>query len=248
MNVVYGPVRSWRLGRSIGIDPICIEPKVCTFNCVYCRLGNKGIVTEERSEFVGEDVVRDQLGSLLRKKVKADVVTLSGTGEPTLARNLKKLVALVRDMTDMPIAILTNSSLLQDPDVRDAMRLFDVLVAKLDASNERTFQKVNRPHPSMDFWKVLANLETMRKEFEGSFRLQIMFVEENMREAEEIAGICDRVEPDLVYLNTPLRPNMIRPLGRREMRSISRDFARFRSRMVYEAEPERRPDRIKQQR
>jgi len=246
MNVVYGPVKSWRLGRSIGIDPICIEPKVCTFNCIYCQLGSKGIVTEERSAFVREEVVKEQLGSLLKKKVKADVVTFSGTGEPTLAANLKGLVTLVNDMTDIPTAILTNSSLFQYPEVRDAMRLFDILVAKLDASCEKTFRGVNRSHSSISFQKNLVGIETMRGEFEGSFRLQLMFVRENMNDAEGLAEMCDRIEPDLVYLNTPLRPSMTRPLGKREMRSISRSFTRFRSRMVYEGGLEHLQDRTKQ--
>ncbi|MGD0057153.1 MAG: radical SAM protein [Methanomassiliicoccales archaeon] len=239
MNVVYGPVKSWRLGRSIGIDPICIEPKVCTFNCIYCQLGSKGIVTEERSAFVREDVVKEQLGLLLRKKVKAEVITFSGTGEPTLAANLKVLAALVDDMTDIPMAILTNSSLFQYPEVRDAMQLFDILVAKLDASCDLTFRVMNKSHSSIDFQKTLVGIETMRQEFEGSFRMQLMFVRENMNDVEGLAEICDRIEPDLVYLNTPLRPSTTRPLGRGEMRSISRSFARSRSKMIYEGEQER---------
>jgi wyosine [tRNA(Phe)-imidazoG37] synthetase (radical SAM superfamily) len=210
-----------------------MEPKVCTFNCIYCQLGSRGIVTEERSAFVRENEVKEQLSSLLDKRIKADVITFSGTGEPTLAANLNRLIAMINEMTDLPTAILTNSSLFQYPDVRNALRPFDIVVAKLDAFCESTFRKVNRPHYSIDFQKNLLGIEALRKEFEGSFRLQLMFVRENIDEAEGLAEICDKIGPDLVYLNTPLRPSMTRPLGKREMRSIQQSFARFRVRMVY---------------
>ncbi|MDD1765236.1 MAG: radical SAM protein [Methanomassiliicoccales archaeon] len=238
MNVVYGPVRSWRLGRSIGIDPISVEPKVCTFNCIYCQLGSKGIVTDTRSLFVKEQAVGEQLAALLRRKKGGVVVTFSGTGEPTLASNLIEMVEVVSDLTDFPVGILTNSSLFHNPEIREAMKLFDFIVAKLDAACEGTYQRVNRPHPSIGFRIVLENIEIMRKEFEGDFCLQIMFIKENMRDVDGLVEICDRIEPDLVFLNTPLRPSMTRPLGKKEMRSISKSFARSRCKMVYDVECE----------
>lgn len=238
MNVVYGPVRSWRLGRSIGIDPISVEPKVCTFNCIYCQLGSKGIVTDRRSLFVKEQAVKEQLAALMRRKKGGVVVTFSGTGEPTLASNLIEMVEIVSDLTDFPIGILTNSSLFHNPEIREAMKLFDFIVAKLDAACEGTFQRVNRPHPFIGFRMAVENIELMRKEFEGDFCLQIMFIKENMKDVDGLVEICDRIEPDLVFLNTPLHPSMIRPLGKKEMRSISKSFARFRCRMVYDIESE----------
>jgi wyosine [tRNA(Phe)-imidazoG37] synthetase (radical SAM superfamily) len=238
MNVVYGPVRSWRLGRSIGIDPISVEPKVCTFNCIYCQLGSKGIVTDRRSQFVKEQAVKEQLAALLRRKKVGVVVTFSGTGEPTLASNLIEMVEIVSDLTDYPIGILTNSSLFHDPEIREAMRLFDFIVAKLDAACEETYQRVNRPHSSIGFRMAVENIELMRKEFEGDFYLQIMFIKENLKDVDGLVEICDRIGPDLVFLNTPLRPSMTRPLGKKEMRSISESFDRFRCRMVYDAESE----------
>lgn len=212
-----------------------MEPKVCTFNCIYCQLGRRGMVTEERSVFVKGEDVRDQLVSLLKKGVRADVITFSGTGEPTLAANLGELIALVTDVTEIPTVILTNSSMLRYPKVRDAARRFDILVVKLDASSESAYKAVNRPHPSIDYQKLLEGIELMREEFDGSFRLQLMFVRENLDEAPAIAELCEKIAPDLVYLNTPLRPSMTRPLSRREMHSIPRFFRRFRTRMVYDA-------------
>jgi len=193
------------------------------------------MVTEERSVFVKGEDVRDQLVSLLKKGVRADVITFSGTGEPTLAANLGELIALVTDVTEIPTVILTNSSMLRYPKVRDAARRFDILVVKLDASSESAYKAVNRPHPSIDYQKLLEGIELMREEFDGSFRLQLMFVRENLDEAPAIAELCEKIAPDLVYLNTPLRPSMTRPLSRREMHSIPRFFRRFRTRMVYDA-------------
>jgi wyosine [tRNA(Phe)-imidazoG37] synthetase (radical SAM superfamily) len=134
-----------------------MEPKVCSFNCIYCQLGNKGIVMDERGVFVKEEDAKQQLTSLMKKNPKADVVTFSGTGEPTLAMNLTDLAAVVARLTKTPIAILTNSSLFQNPGVREAMGLFDILIAKLDASNESTFYKVNRPNPSVSRMSWLAS-------------------------------------------------------------------------------------------
>ncbi len=235
MSFVYGPVKSWRLGRSIGIDPICMEPKVCTFNCIYCQLGSRGMVTEQRSVFVKGDEVRDQLISLLKKGVRADVITFSGTGEPTLAANLGELVAMVNEVTDIPTAMLTNSSMLEHPEVRDAAKRFDILLVKLDASAESVYREVNRPHPSIDYQRILRGMELMRDEFDGSYRLQLMFVMENVGDAPEIADTCEKIGPDVVYLSTPIRPSMARPLSKREMRSVLRFFKKLQTRMVYDA-------------
>ncbi|HEX54610.1 MAG TPA: radical SAM protein, partial [Candidatus Altiarchaeales archaeon] len=114
MNSVYGPVPSWRLGRSLGVDPICGK-KVCNFDCIYCQLGRTSRKAERR-KFVEADKVREDIERII-DKVSADVITLSGTGEPTLAENLNEIIDVIREMTDLPIAILTNSSLLHKNEI-----------------------------------------------------------------------------------------------------------------------------------
>ncbi|MDH7508297.1 MAG: radical SAM protein [Methanomassiliicoccales archaeon] len=236
MRSVYGPVRSWRFGRSLGIDPIGVEPKICSYNCLYCQLGSKGVLTCKRSEFVSSEAVREELELALAKFPEIDIITFSGTGEPTLASNLGELVDVVRSVTTVKIGVLTNSSLLFDSEVRRDIRKTDVIVAKLDAATESSFRAVNRPHEEIEFANVIHGMEMMRKEFEGSFQLEIMFVEENMHEASRIAEICKRVSPDIVYLNTPLRPCAKKPLGKREMRALGNYFIGLAAKMVYDGD------------
>ncbi|MCQ5375840.1 MAG: radical SAM protein [Methanomassiliicoccales archaeon] len=234
MRSVYGPVRSWRFGRSLGIDPIGIEPKICSFNCLYCQLGTKGILTSKRSEFVSSEVVKEELELALAKFPGIDIITFSGTGEPTLASNFGELVDKVRSLTTVRIGVLTNSSLLSNSDVRHDVMKADVIVAKLDAATESTFFAVNHPHEDIEFADVIHGIEMTRKEFDGSFQLEVMFVEENMQEASGIAEICKRISPDILYLNTPLRPCAKQPLGKREMKKLRKYFEEFTAKMVYD--------------
>ncbi|MBC7107926.1 MAG: radical SAM protein [Methanomassiliicoccales archaeon] len=233
MRSVYGPVRSWRFGRSLGIDPIGVEPKICSFNCLYCQLGNKGVLTSKRSEFVSSEIVKEELELALAKFPVIDIITFSGTGEPTLASNFGELVDTVRSVATVRIGVLTNSSLLFDSEVRRDVMKTDVIVAKLDAATESSFRAVNRPHEDIEFADVIHGIEMTRKEFGGSFQLEIMFVEENMHEASRIAEICKRVSPDILYLNTPLRPCAKKPLGKREMKILGKYFEGLAAKMVY---------------
>lgn len=235
MNVVYGPFDSWRLGHSIGIDPICMEPKVCTCNCIYCLLGDRGIRTACRCEFVRAESVRAQLRSLMRKGVEANTITFSGTGEPTLSSNLGDLIEAARSVTSIPVGILTNSSLLDNPDVRRTLAALDRIVAKLDAAEEDLFRRTNRPHESIKLESMLAGLRKMREEFCGEFCLQIMLVKENVRGVRSLVDACESIDPDIIYLDTPLRPCAVEPLGRSEMAGIHRRFAHLNARSVYDA-------------
>ena len=111
MEIVYGPVSSWRLGRSLGVDPICRTRKTCSFDCVYCSLGPTKVKSIERKVFVPTEQVALSLEKAI-KKVDADVITFSGMGEPTLAKNLGELIEIARDVSGLPVAVLTNSSLM----------------------------------------------------------------------------------------------------------------------------------------
>lgn len=221
MGIVYGPVNSWRLGSSLGIDPICRDPKVCSFNCVYCQLGKRGIVTNIKSQFVPTEELICELETMKKKEI--DVVTFSGTGEPMLASNLKEMAEAIKARLTKPLAILTNSSLFSDGGL-ETLESFDIVIAKLDAATERTFRKVNRPHASIEFEKVLEGIFYVSDQFSGSFRLQIMFVEANLHEARQIADLCRDIGPEIIYLNTPLRPCAVSPLKKNEIDSIKNHF------------------------
>jgi len=173
------------------------------------------------------------------KKVKADIVTFSGTGEPTLAKNLGELIEIARDISGLSIAVLTNSSLQFRKDVRRELARADIVKGKLDASNDELFKRINCPHEKISLSNVIKGLEKFRKEFAGRFALEIMFVPENKQFSEEIAKIVRTIKPDEIQINTPLRPSPVRPLTPAELREVQKSFKGMNFRTVYKAKKPR---------
>ena len=235
MKTVYGPVSSWRLGRSFGIDLICKSKKVCSFDCVYCQLGKTKEKTLKRKIYVKtERILKDLTENLPR--VKADVITFSGTGEPTLAENLLEIVEFLRKNTNLPLAVLTNSSLLGKREVENTLKKLDIVVAKLDAFDERSFRIINNPVRGISFKKYIEGIKSFRKDFAGKFALQMMFIKENKDFAREMAKIAKEINPDEIQINTPLRPCRVKPLARKEIAEIKKEFSGFKNVIsVYEA-------------
>jgi len=223
MSVVYGPVPSWRLGRSLGIDPVSTRHKTCSFDCLYCQLGRTKHPLCEREVFVSPQALKSELEAF--RDLEIDYVTFSGMAEPTLAANLEELVAAVKEtMRRRPLAILTNSSLMPRPGVRGDLALFDVVVAKLDAPNQELFPQINRPFAKYTFHEILEGIRCFREEFASKLALQMMFVEANQGKAQEMAEIARDLRPDEVQLNTPLRPCPVPPLRPVEMKGIEVSF------------------------
>lgn len=232
--VVYGPVSSWRLGRSLGVDLICGE-KVCSFDCVYCSLGKTVEKTLERRVFVPTERVAQEIEKALQK-VEADVVTFSGTGEPTLAQNLGEAIEVVRKISDLPVAILTNSSLMTEEDVRRNLIRADIVIGELDAPNEELFKRINQPHEGITLREIIEGMKKFREEFKGKFSLEVMFVPENKAFSGEIAEILRTIDPDEIQINTPLRPSPVKPLTPEELRGVLKSFEGMNFHSVYEAE------------
>ncbi len=232
MMAVYGPVPSWRLGASLGVDPIC-KRKVCSFDCVYCQLGRTTDKTAERRAFIRAPQLKKDLSKALGE-CEPEVVTFSGTGEPTLASNLGELVGIVRKATSIPVAILTNSSLVADEGVRNDLMGFDIVSVKLDASTPETFKRVNHPLPSIDFAQVLGGLRRFSEDFQGELHVQCMFVDENKGEADGIAGIARGLKPAIVHLDTPLRLSPAPPLAPEELSRIKEKFSGLNAISVYD--------------
>lgn len=233
MSLIYGPVPSWRLGRSLGVDPVSTPSKTCSFDCIYCQLGRTRHPLTERQVFVQPSQLRQELAEV--GDTAMDYVTFSGMAEPTLAANLGELVAVVRERFVQPLAILTNSSLMKRGDVRRDLALFDVVVAKVDAPDELLYQQINRPFVNYALAEVLWGIHRFREEFQGKLALQMMFVEANRDRAEEMAEIAGDLSPDEVQLNTPLRPNPERPLSSEEMEEIEAAFVGLPVLNVYKA-------------
>ena len=225
MSIVYGPVPSWRLGRSLGIDLVSTAFKTCTFDCVYCQLGKTANKREKRRYFVSLERLKRELESV--KDVPADYATFSGVGEPTLAKNIGKAIELARQVLRMPVAVLTNSSLMADHYVCHELARADVVVAKLDAPDDHLLQEINRPVFNRSFHSIFNGIKSFRAMFTGKLALQMMFIEANKNRAAELAEIAEQLSPDEVQLNTPLRPCPVSPLRPEEMLLIEGIFTRF---------------------
>jgi len=226
MKPIYGPVSSWRLGRSLGVDLLCSEEKICSFDCIYCQLGETKIKTMKRDVYVESESIFAEW-ERIEGKFEADVITLSGTGEPTLGKNLGEVIDFLRKRANLPLAILTNSSLLGDEEVREELNKLDIVVAKLDACDEESFREINRPVEELKWEEYFEGIREFRRGYRGKFALQIMFIEENRDLVEEMVRLARELEPDEVQVNTPLRPCGVRPLSREELEEIKGRFSGF---------------------
>jgi wyosine [tRNA(Phe)-imidazoG37] synthetase (radical SAM superfamily) len=225
MAIIYGPVASWRLGKSLGIDLLPAINKICSFNCIYCQLGETTNPTTERGEFASATQLTKELEGV--RGITADYVTFSGTGEPTLASNLGQAIEVAKSILHLPIAVLTNSSLMSREDVRDNLAKADVVVAKVDAHSQELFDRVNRPIAGILLSDILQGIELFKRVFKGKLCLQIMFIEADKNFAKEIARVARSLLPDEVQLNTPLRPCAVEPLTPSQMASIQSNFDNF---------------------
>ncbi len=230
--IVYGPVASWRLGKSLGIDLIGKE-KFCSFDCIYCQLGKTKHKIAERRVFVENSQLEKELNGL--HAIEADVITFSGMGEPTLAKNLGAAARLAKKF-GLPLAILTNSSLFNYEDVQEDLASIDWIVAKLDAPNDEIFEKINRPHEKIKFDEMIDAIKEVRKKAK-KFSLQMMFVKENKKYAEEMADLAREIKPDDVQINTPLRKSPVPPLNKEEIFEIERHFHGLDTINVYSSPP-----------
>ncbi len=203
---IFGPVPSRRLGRSLGID--LVPFKTCTYDCIYCQLGRTTDKTVEGKEYICVEKTLEELRNITGS-VDADYITLSGSGEPTLNSGISKLIAGIKKISPIPIAILTNSSLLSEKRIRDEIKEADLVVPSLDAGDEKTFRKINRPHSSLKFETMVDGLIQFGREFSGRLWLEIMFVDginSSLAEAKKLIPFIEEINPDRIQLNTPIRP------------------------------------------
>ena len=224
-SILYGPVPSWRLGRSLGVDLLPAGGKTCSFDCIYCQLGRTARRLTARAEFIAMNDLARELEAA--RKVAADYVTFSGMGEPTLASNLGDALRLAGDVLGLPSAVLTNSSLMAREDVRRDLACADVVVAKLDAPDERLFRRINRPVAPFSLAEIVEAIGLFRATYKGKLALQIMFVEANRDAADRLAAIASRLSPDEIQINTPLRPCPVKPLTAEEVAAIREEFHEF---------------------
>ena len=202
---VYGPVPSRRLGRSLGID--LIPFKTCSYDCIYCQLGRTTAKTTQRKEWVPSDTVINQVKGKLESH--PDYITISGSGEPTLHSKIGEVIVRIKEMTNIPIAVLTNGSLFWLPEVRRSLRTADLVLPSLDAGSDSLYRYINRPHPDIPFGKMLEGLVKFRDEYAGKYWLEILLlggVTTVETQVNALANDIKLIGPDKVHVHTVSRP------------------------------------------
>ncbi len=232
---VYGPVKSWRSGTSLGIDPIG-DISTCSFNCVYCQLGRIQNITQEIKTYVPTEYILEDLMSMEREGAfsfaayssrgpKIDVITFAGSGEPTLAENLGEIIDSIRDLLEsvyssdiqksaadfskIPISILTNATMLGDKRVRARAAKADKLSLKLDAIDDATLKAINQPAPGITMQSIIDGIKLFQAEYPGKSELQIMLMPKQASDEAfitKLAGLIKELQVLKIQINTPTRP------------------------------------------
>lgn len=210
MMIVFGPVPSRRLGRSIGINNI--PPKYCSYSCIYCQLGTTDHMSTERRDFYEIDQIMSEVQEKMRitsaSGDKIDYLTFVADGEPTLDINLGDLIKRLKT-TGIPIAVITNASLLSNPQVRQELHLADWVSIKVDAITDAIWRKIDRPIKLLNHQQLLDGIIAFSKEFQGILATETMLLNEindNLDELEKIASFISQIHPKTAYISIPIRP------------------------------------------
>ncbi|GAB6095328.1 hypothetical protein JCM14469_15800 [Desulfatiferula olefinivorans] len=229
---LFGPVPSRRLGLSLGVD--LVLPKTCSLDCVYCESGRTTVLTAERTGAVSAERVIGELSSFLSRNPSPDYITFSGCGEPTLNPAIRTVTEyLKRHHPRYPVALLTNSTLFPDAEVRRDVRDVDLIVASLDAVSPGVFRRINRPAPGIEIGAVIEGLVALRREFSGLLWLEIFIVpglNDTPGELDGLAAAARRIGADRIQLNSLDRPGSeawVRAMAPEERQRIASRFSGF---------------------
>ena len=185
--------------------------KACNWNCVYCQLGRSTPVTNERKDFTPPEEILAEIREVLSKRERSEIdwITFAGSGEPLLHASIGRIVAGVKAMTDVPVALLTNGSFLHIKEVREAVVAVDAVLPSVDAGSADVFRKIDRPHPGITYEQHIEGLEAFRRAYGGKFWPEVMLVKglnDTEQALTDIAAVLTRLRPDLVHINVPTRP------------------------------------------
>jgi wyosine [tRNA(Phe)-imidazoG37] synthetase (radical SAM superfamily) len=208
MNFVFGPVPSRRLGQSLGIDTIPL--KTCNWNCVYCQLGRSMPLTNSRKNYILSEVILAEVQAALsaHRPGEIDWITFVGSGEPALHASIGLLIRQVKALTDVPVAIITNGSLLYLPGVRAELIAADAVLPTLDAGIPELYRTINRPHPDITFERLVKGLTAFRQQYTGKLWIEVMLVRglnDGEQALRDIAAVLQKIRPDEVHINLPTR-------------------------------------------
>jgi len=227
MTYVFGPVPSRRLGLSLGVD--LIPHKTCTYDCLYCQVGKTTIKVMETKSLTPIQEVINELGQKL-EKITPDVITLSGSGEPTLHSQIDQVIDFIRGLTDIKIALLTNGSLFWKEEVRKRVLEADIILPTLSTASEKTFRMIHRPHGELSLSMIIEGLINLRRDYSGSLFLEVVLLagfNDSDKEIKGLKRVIDQISPDKIQLNTVVRPpadSRAIPLDRKRLEDIKSFF------------------------
>ncbi len=208
---LFGPVPSRRLGMSLGVD--LVPKKVCSLDCVYCEVGKTTKLTLERKEYIKADKVKEELTHYFRSNPDPDYITFSGYGEPTLNISIGEILSFIKQLRPaIPVAVITNGTLLYDRNIREALLKADVVLPSLDAASDDVFRKINRSVEDLDINKCIQGLIDFRCEFTGKIWLEVFILpgyNDSKDELSKLKDVISLIKPDSVQLNTLDRPGTV---------------------------------------
>jgi wyosine [tRNA(Phe)-imidazoG37] synthetase (radical SAM superfamily) len=208
MPCIYGPVPSRRLGVSLGVD--VIPRKTCSYDCIYCQLGRVTNKTTKRDIYLPEEpIIREIKDFLDHMKTPVDYITFSGSGEPTLHSRIGTIIGEIKKMTSIPVAVITNGSLLFMDEVKRDLSEADLVIPSLDAVSKSVYETINRPEESLEINQVIEGIVDFKKRFRGQVWIEILFcrgINDDPSEVARIKEVLERINPSRIQLNTVYRP------------------------------------------
>lgn len=229
MRFIYGPVPSRRLGVSLGLD--LVPRKTCSYDCIYCQLGRTTNKTIRRDIYMPiHPIIREIEEFLNHLKTPVDYITFSGSGEPTLHSQIGSMIAEIKKITSIPVAVITNGSLLFMDEVKGDLGQADLVIPSLDAVSRTVYETINRPEPSLEIERVIQGLIDFRERFRGQIWLEILYcrgVNDDPSEVVKMKEVLDQINPERVQLNTVYRPpaeDFASPLAEERLKEIQERF------------------------
>lgn len=240
-NFLFGPVPSRRLGMSLGVD--LVPKKVCSLDCVYCEVGKTTKLTTERMEYVPFARVKEELENYFSHNPDPDYITFSGSGEPCLNKRIGEVIKFIKGVKpELPVAVLTNGTLLSNPDLRSELKQADLVMPSLDAASPEVFQRINRPVESLDFDNYIQGLIDFRSEYRGKIALEVFILpdyNDSPEELERLAKTIQRIGADSVQLNALDRPGTVpglRSASKERLEEIAKIFGLKESSLIASAQ------------
>lgn len=244
MKYIYGPVKSRRLGNSLGVS--VVNYKICSYDCIYCQLKATTVKTLRRKQYIHQKDIVDEIKEFLISHQKfpalgekffwpvdqgsltehIDYITFSGSGEPTLNSRIGHLIKEVKHLTSIPVVLITNSSTLTKRQVRKEILGADIIIPSLDAVTQDVFEKIDRPVKGVFIQDIIDALVQFRKEYKGEIWLEIMLVKglnDSLPYVARIKEAVKLIKPDKIHLNSPVRPpaeGWVRSVGPAALKKI----------------------------